>query len=214
MYHHNAGCSHEARDRSDVADEIEIEVVVERRVDCVSGANQEKRVAIRRRAYDRLSADIAVRARPVLDDELLAEPLREPLTHQARGDVVTATGGVSNNPAHRPRWIGLRESEARHARECGSSARCQMQECAAGKFHSITSLARASKAGCQLVLRFFRCASWGVRDDTASAALAVRFAPIHPFATGRVEGIPIPFVRPVAERIAKPWSFRLERRQA
>src|SRR5215471_7467117 len=70
----------------------------------------------------------------------------------------------------------------------------------------------ASKAGCQLVLRFFHCASWGVRDDTASAALAVRFPPIHPFATGRVEGIPIPFVRPVAERIAKPWSFRLERR--
>src|SRR5262249_39734814 len=137
------------------ADEIEIEVVVERRVDCVSGANQEKRVAIRRRAYDRLSADIAVRARPVLDNELLAEPLREPLTHQARRDVVTATGGVSNDPAHGPRWIGLRESEARHARECGSSARCQMEECAAGKLSSVTSVPPARQPRCHPTLPLF-----------------------------------------------------------
>jgi hypothetical protein len=29
-------------------------------------------------AHDRLNADIAIRARPVLDDEWLAESLREP----------------------------------------------------------------------------------------------------------------------------------------
>src|SRR5262245_18898388 len=152
MYRHNAGCSYEARNRSDVADKIEIEIVVECRVDCVSGTNQEKRVAIRRRAYDRLSADIAVRGGPVLDDELLT-PLCEPLTHQPCGDVVPATGGVSNDPAHRPGRISLRPCDAREGRQRGS-ARGQMQKISAGKFHlklplasrhSMTSSARASR---------------------------------------------------------------------
>src|SRR5262245_9195427 len=127
MYRHNAGCSYKARNRSDVAGKIEIEIVVECRVDCVSGTNQEKRVAIRRRAYDRLSADIAVRAGPVLDDELLTEPLCEPLTHQPCGDVVPATGGVSNYPAQRPSRIGLRPCDTRHRRQRGSGGG-QMQK--------------------------------------------------------------------------------------
>jgi hypothetical protein len=33
VYHHDVGTSEDARDRRDVADKIEIEVVVERRVD-------------------------------------------------------------------------------------------------------------------------------------------------------------------------------------
>ena len=77
----------DARDRRDVADEIEIELVVERRVDRVGERDQEQRVAVRRRAHDRLGADIAAGARPVLDDEWLAEPLRQPLADQARDDV-------------------------------------------------------------------------------------------------------------------------------
>ena len=81
------GIAHDARDRRDVADEIEIELVVERRVDRVRRNDQEKRVAVRRRTHDRLGGDIAAGAGPVLDDEWLAEPLRQPLTHQARDDV-------------------------------------------------------------------------------------------------------------------------------
>src|SRR6516164_5905913 len=65
-----------------------------------------------------------------------------------------------------------------------------------------------------LVLRFFRCTTWGIRDDASSPTLAVRLASIHPFATSRIERVLIPFVRPVAERITKPWSFRLEGWQA
>ena len=75
------------RDRRDVADEIEIEIVVERRVDRDRSGDQEERIAVRGRAHDRLGADIAAGARPVLDDEWLAEPLRQPLAHQARDDV-------------------------------------------------------------------------------------------------------------------------------
>ena len=95
IYHHDVGAADDARDRRDVADEIEIELVVERRVDRVRRTDQEQRVAVRGRAHDRLGGDIAAGARPVLDDELLAEPLRQPLTHQAREDVGRAAGGES-----------------------------------------------------------------------------------------------------------------------
>ena len=45
---HDVGHAHDARDRRDVADEIEIELVVERRVDRVAATDQEQRVAVRR----------------------------------------------------------------------------------------------------------------------------------------------------------------------
>src|SRR5262249_598499 len=98
------------------------------------------------RAHTRLGGDIAVATWPVLHDELLAEPLREPLSHQACGDVTCAAGGKADNDAHRPRRIGLRPSKARKDRECGSTCR-QTQKLSGGKFHSITSSARASSVG-------------------------------------------------------------------
>ena len=134
------GTSDDARDRRDVADEIEIELVVERRVDRVRERRQEERVAVGRRTHDRLGANIVAGARPVLDDEWLAEPLRQPLSHQAREDVGRAAGGKADDDAHRPRRIGLRPSDARHGRQRGS-ARGQMQEFAAGKFHGAPSQA-------------------------------------------------------------------------
>ena len=53
----------------------------------------EQRVAVRGRSHDRLGGDVAAGARPVLDDELLAEALRQPLTGQTRNQVASATGG-------------------------------------------------------------------------------------------------------------------------
>ena len=139
--HHDNGNAADARDRRDVADEIEIELVVERRVDRVRRSDQEERIAVRRRAHDRLGGDIAASARPVLDDELLAEPLRQPLTDQARDDVGRAAGGEADDDAHRPRRIGLRPRDARHGRQRGS-ARGQMQKLSAGKFHRRPSVSR------------------------------------------------------------------------
>ena len=49
-------------------------------------------MAVAALAYDRLGADIAASSRPVLDDEGLAQPLRQPLTHQARQDVGRVAG--------------------------------------------------------------------------------------------------------------------------
>src|SRR5215469_7596667 len=112
---------------------MEIQLVVERRVDRLCRTDNEQRVAVRRCAHDRLGADVSASARPVVDDKLLAETLRQPLTDQARRDVTCAARGKADNDAHRPRRIGLRPRDARGRRERGS-ARGQMQKLSAGKF--------------------------------------------------------------------------------
>src|SRR5262245_20614152 len=134
--HYDKGHDNNAGDRCNVADEIEVELVIERRVGraCV-GPDHEQRVAVRRRAHDRLGADIATRARPVLDHEWLAKPLRQPLTHQTGDDVGRSAWGEWGDDAHRPRRISLRPRDARQSRQRGG-ARGQMQEFAAGKFHN------------------------------------------------------------------------------
>ena len=134
MHHHHGGFTAEARDRRDVVDEVEAKLLVERRVDEICRRDQEQRVAVGRRVHDHLGRDVGAGARAVLDDELLAEPFRQPLPRQPRDDVGRAAGGKANDDAHRPRRIGLRPSEARHGRKRGS-ARGQMQKISAGKFH-------------------------------------------------------------------------------
>src|SRR6516165_2991456 len=91
-----------ARDRHDVADEIEIELVVEGGVDRVHSNASEKRIAVGGRTYNGLGGDIAGGTRSVLDDELLAEPLRQPFSYQACHDVGATSGGKSDNDAHWP----------------------------------------------------------------------------------------------------------------
>jgi hypothetical protein len=53
----------------DIADEVEIEFVVECRVDCVRRIHQKERIAVRRRSHGEFGADIGGGARPVVDDE-------------------------------------------------------------------------------------------------------------------------------------------------
>src|SRR5262245_37759817 len=91
--HHDLGKADNARDGRDVADKIEIELFVERRIDRVCRSDEEERVAIRGRTHDRLSADIGASSRPILDDKLLTEPLRQELAYQTRDDVVPAASG-------------------------------------------------------------------------------------------------------------------------
>src|SRR5262249_16574333 len=87
VHHHDVVPSDHAWDRWDVGEEIEIEVFVERCVGRAGGAALEERVSVGRRTYNRFGADIAAAARTVLDDERLAEALRQPLTHQTGDDV-------------------------------------------------------------------------------------------------------------------------------
>src|SRR5262245_6676156 len=79
VHHYDIGTSDDARDRRNVSDEIEIELVVDRRVGRVRSTTEEKRVSVGRRTHDRLGPDIIPGTRSVLDDEWLAETLRQPL---------------------------------------------------------------------------------------------------------------------------------------
>src|SRR5499427_1308188 len=61
IHYQDLGCADDGRDRRDVADEVEIELVVQRGVDRVVTTDQEKCVAVCGRAHDRLGGDIAAR---------------------------------------------------------------------------------------------------------------------------------------------------------
>src|SRR5262249_18290131 len=87
IHHHEVGGDNNAGDRGEVADEIEFELLIKLRVLRVRRMDEEGLIAIRSRTPDGLRGDISAGARRVLDDELLAEPLRQPLADQARDDV-------------------------------------------------------------------------------------------------------------------------------
>ena len=91
-----------ADNRHDVADEVETEIGVERRIDRMRGHDLQQRVAICGCLRDRLGSNVAAGAGAVLNDELLAEAIRQPLTHQARLDVGRPAGGKADDDAHRP----------------------------------------------------------------------------------------------------------------
>ena len=139
VYRHNEGDRDDACDGCDVAEEVEIEFLVKRHIDRGRRADQEEGVAVRRRIHDHLRTNIAAGSRPVLDDKLLAETLRQPLADQTSDDVGRSAGGKWDDDAHRPRRIGLRPRDARHGRQRGS-ARGQMQKFSAGKFHDACSV--------------------------------------------------------------------------
>src|SRR5260370_35467410 len=83
----------DTRDRYDIAEKNEIELVVECRVDCVGRTASKERVAVGGRAHDRLGGQSAAGTHPIFDDEWLAEPLRQPLTDHTREDVPPPAGG-------------------------------------------------------------------------------------------------------------------------
>src|SRR5262245_17092653 len=87
VHGHDEGGTKDACNRSDVAEEIKVELIKERRVDRVRRRHQKKRIAVRLRAHRELGADVAIWTRVVLDEEGLAKPLRQPLTNKACNEV-------------------------------------------------------------------------------------------------------------------------------
>src|SRR5262245_60384803 len=134
IYPHDEREANDASDRRDVAEEIEVEPVVKRRVDRVRRAHQEKCVAVRWGTHDRFGADIGAAPWAIFDDELLAEPPREPRSDEPRKNVGRAARSRRGDDTDRPRRIALRVSEPGHCRQRGS-AHDQMQKISAGKFH-------------------------------------------------------------------------------
>ena len=84
-------------------------------------------MTVRSCVHDRFGAEVAAAARPVLNDELLAKPLRKPMTEQACEDIGPAASRNVDDNAHGPGRIGLRPSEGRCSRQRGS-AYCEMQQ--------------------------------------------------------------------------------------
>jgi RNA polymerase primary sigma factor len=72
--------------------------------------------------------------RPVLDDELLSVPLRQPLSHRTCEGVKCTAGGKADDQAHRLCRICLRACDPRYGRQCNSTG-SQMQKSTAGNLH-------------------------------------------------------------------------------
>ena len=135
MHLHHKIIAGERCNRCNVAQEIEVEIRIERGVDRAAERDHRERIAVRRRLHDLLHRDVAARARPIVDDELLAEALRQPLADEARIDVVRAAGGKTDHDAHGPRRITLRARHVRRGRE-RRGAGDERQKSATGEFHA------------------------------------------------------------------------------
>ena len=142
IHHHHIGIAADAGDRRDVAEEIEVQLFVERCIDRVGDADQQEHVPVGRRFDDGLRGEIAAGARPVLHDEGLAEPLGQPLPYKARQDVGRAAGAEADDQAHWPGRISLRASNSRRGRQHGG-ARRQREKASARKFHVVAPVASA-----------------------------------------------------------------------
>src|SRR5260221_865904 len=135
--HHDIEGAANARDRRDIADEIEIELLAERRVHRVRHSDEQERIAVRRCPDDAFSADVAAGTRSVLNDKWLPEPLRQRLTHETGDGVGCLACGKGDDDAHRPRRIGSRPRDPRYGRHRGSAGG-QMQEFTAGRINLLT----------------------------------------------------------------------------
>src|SRR5215471_11847583 len=122
------GHAHDARDRRNVSDEIIVKSVKQGRVDRGGGPDHEQRITVCGCAHDGLNTDITAAPWAILDDELVAETLRQPLPYQARGGVVHGTGRKRDDDAYRPRRIGLRPSDAGDERPSDSTSDCNTQK--------------------------------------------------------------------------------------
>src|SRR5262249_42457168 len=85
-----------------------------------------------RGAVDSFAPDFARRTRPILYNNLLTEPLRQPLGHHARENVSRACWRIADDDAHRPRRIDLSPGDPRNGGQ-HSGARGEMQKLPSGK---------------------------------------------------------------------------------
>jgi hypothetical protein len=80
MHHHHNARALDARDRRDIAKEIEAELIIERCIDRVRCTHKEERVAICRCPHHDFGADVAASTGSIFDKKRLAHPDRQPLT--------------------------------------------------------------------------------------------------------------------------------------
>src|SRR5260370_32438274 len=90
-------------------------------VDHVGGRSYEKDVAVRGSANDGFGRYVGAGARPVLNDEWLAESLRQPWPQEARENIGCAARAEADDQVHRLRRVALRPCNARDSRQRGSA---------------------------------------------------------------------------------------------
>jgi hypothetical protein len=120
MAHHDARHLCEVGDKREVPEQIEVELGIQRRIDCVGDRRHEQRVAIGRRFRRHFSRNIGAGTRAVLDDHLLAPRLVQFLPHRARQHVRRAGRRVTDYVADRLSRVvrrGLGERRRRGERE-------------------------------------------------------------------------------------------------
>src|SRR5262245_38424018 len=81
----------------------------------------------------RLCGDVRTCSRPIFDNDLLTEPLRQPVRQNPGYSVSTAARRIPNEPSHWPRRIGLCPRYARYDWKSSSSS-SQMQKPPTGRF--------------------------------------------------------------------------------
>src|SRR5262249_28871716 len=93
---HHVRHADEACYRIDVAQEIEVKVLVKSGVDGVGRIDQYQRVSIGRGFGNGIRGEIVTSTRTVLDDELLTETPAKPVSEQPRTDIGGAARRISN----------------------------------------------------------------------------------------------------------------------
>ena len=137
VHRDHQGRGHHQGDGVEVLFEFIGDFVVERRVDDVAGIDDQQSVAVGRRLCRAAHADIAAPTAHVLDEELLADMLRQSLRNQAGDHVSRATSRVRHDHAHGAIGVGLRPRQARRSRKCGRS---KLKESTATKLHGVAPL--------------------------------------------------------------------------
>jgi hypothetical protein len=124
------GASIEARDRlgnrplmlaSAHGDMHLVELLLAKGADLLSRNERGQDALVLASIGDRLGCDVRASAWPIFDNDLLTEPLRQPLPHNPGYSVSTAARRKPNDLPHRPRGIGLRPSDARDSRQRDSA---------------------------------------------------------------------------------------------
>ncbi len=101
-HHHDVRLHADQRDRREVGDRVVAERGVEKAVGRVRHRGDEERVAVGLGLGDRLGADIGAGAGLVLDHDLLAPDLGEPMADDAGDRVGGAAGHERNDEPHVP----------------------------------------------------------------------------------------------------------------
>src|SRR6185437_3091322 len=148
-HHHRK--ANEPADRHEIAQEIELEMMIEGGVDAVRGADQEQGVAIRRSARYCLCGDRAARAVAVIDKEGLAKPPRQPVGGEPCNHIRSTAGNAADDDPHRPSRIIKRASARAQYRHRGADCG-EVEKASAAEMHKTLQSRRSRRVQSSLIL--------------------------------------------------------------